>query len=498
MFKMTDYKRYRMYEMLPGALTWGVLLLGVIFSFVAPMWVVYFMIVFSVYWVSRVMYFSVFLIHGWLQYKRAAALKWSDRVKQIVGWENIYHIVFLPMYNEDEHVVRATLENLKKSDYPLEKMIVVLAGEGRKQEHFKAVSAAMQREFGDTFFKLWTTLHPDGLPGEIPGKGSNLNYSGRKIKERVDKLGIDYDRLIVSSFDVDTISHPQYFAYLAHEYLMHPDPTHTAFQPLALYNNNMWESPAVLRIMSFGTTFWLMFALGRPDTITTFSSHSFSFKALVDVGFWQKDIVSEDSRIFLQAFIHYGGRYRVHPLYIPVSMDTVRDDRWTVSIKNIYKQQRRWAWGVEHIPYLLWEFRKYKKNIPWQIRWRQMWYQIEGKFSWATTALIILVFGRLPLWVAGEQVEKAALFQNTPHILEWLMGVAMVGIVVSMTLSLTLLPPPPKHVKNHTLLMMIAQWILLPVSLILVSAIPAIDAQTHLMRGKYLGFNVSQKKRAVF
>jgi len=33
------------------------------------------------------------------------------------------------------------------------------------------------------------------------------------------------------------------------------------------------------------------------------------------------------------------------------------------------------------------------------------------------------------------------------------------------------------------------------VTLILVGAIPAIDSITHLMFGKYLGFNVSQKKR---
>jgi hypothetical protein len=42
---------------------------------------------------------------------------------------------------------------------------------------------------------------------------------------------------------------------------------------------------------------------------------------------------------------------------------------------------------------------------------------------------------------------------------------------------------------------MLLQWLLLPISLIFVSAIPAIDAVTHLMFGKYLGFNVSQKRR---
>jgi len=48
---------------------------------------------------------------------------------------------------------------------------------------------------------------------------------------------------------------------------------------------------------------------------------------------------------------------------------------------------------------------------------------------------------------------------------------------------------------KHMYIIMLLQWILLPVAMILVAAIPAIDAVTHLMFGRYLGFNVSQKKR---
>jgi len=80
------------------------------------------------------------------------------------------------------------------------------------------------------------------------------------------------------------------------------------------------------------------------------------FKALVDVGFWQRDVVSEDSRIFLQCFLKYDGDYRVVPLYVPVSMDAVMAPTWIGSLVNLYKQQRRWAWGVEHFPYLVLNF----------------------------------------------------------------------------------------------------------------------------------------------
>ena len=318
------------------------------------------------------------------------------------------------------------------------------------------------------------------------------------MKEYIDKKGWDYATTVATIFDIDTVCHAQYFAYLTYLYCTHPNPTRSSFQPIALYNNNMWESPAMLRIMAFGTTFWMMTSHARQDSLVTFSSHSMSFRAIVDAGYHEKRIVSEDSRIFYQCFLAYNGEYEVTPMYIPVSMDTVRDDSSWKSLKNIYRQQRRWAWGTENIPYILWHYHRMKKEgkaIAWAKRTRYLFHQMEGKISWGTTALILLLFGRLPLWVAGQDIKETVLFQNTPHILEWTMGFAMVGILISMTLSLTLLPRAPSGIKLQHKAVMILQWILLPFMLIVFGSIPAIDAQTRLMFGKYLGFNVTKKTR---
>jgi hypothetical protein len=71
----------------------------------------------------------------------------------------------------------------------------------------------------------------------------------------------------------------------------------------------------------------------------------------------------------------------------------------------------------------------------------------------------------------------------------------MIGMCVSAILFLFLLPPRPKKQSPFKFVVMLLQWVLLPVSLILFGSIPAVEAQTRLMFGKYLGFWVTEKAR---
>jgi len=181
-------------------------------------------------------------------------------------------------------------------------------------------------------------------------------------------------------------------------------------------------------------------------------------------------------------------------MYIPVSMDTVMADTYRRSLVNLYKQQRRWAWGVEHFPYLVDHLRKRPKFPLWK-KFFYVWNQAEGMYTWATAAILIFILGYLPLWFAPASLRSAALYQNTPHTLQWLMTFSMIGVFTSALLSFGLLPPRPAHKKRRVLVVMFLQWLLVPVTFIIFGAIPAIDAQTRMMLGRYLGFNVTEKKR---
>lgn len=483
-------------EIIPGALIWLTFVLSIILSFIAPLWVIYFIILFDLYWLFKVVYYIINLVGSWKNYRRANAIDWQEKTAALPGREKIYHLIFLPTYREEAAIIRATLESIVRNNYPKDRMIIALSGEERGgKEEFLARAAGLEREFGQYFFKFLIIVHPKDLPDEIPGKGSNDVYAAALARQIIDELGIPYENIVVSTFDVDTRVSPQYFSYLTYKYLTVPNPTRCSYQPIAFFNNNIWQSPAMVRIAAFGTTFWLMMELMRPEYLFTFSSHSMSFKALVDVGYWQKNIVSEDSRIFLQCLARYNGDYRVEPMYVGVSMNTAAIDRYWQSLKNLYKQQRRWAWGVENFPYMVSEFSK-RPLIPFWKKFVFIWKQLEGMYSWATAPLIIFILGRLPFFVASEATKKILIVQTAPFILEYLMAASMVGIFASAILSFFFLPPrAPSERGPKIILAMILQWLLLPVSLVIFGSLPAIDAQTRLMLGKYLGFWVTEKKK---
>ncbi len=496
---MTEHTKDRILEIIPGFLVWATLLGIIIFSFVNPLWTIYFIIAFDIYWCLRIFYMLVHLLVSWRHYQTALSTDWQEKLKTVSNYQDYWHLIFLPTYKEPYQVVEAPFIALAASKYDLKKMIVVLAGEARDQENFAAIAEKIKQKFGNTFYQLLITIHPDGLPDEIPGKGSNTYYAAQQAKTYIDQLGLDYSKVIVSNFDIDTNVHDQYFACLTYNYSTHPNPTHASYQPVAVYTNNVWQSNPIIRVVASSTTFWLFTDLARSERLFTFSSHSMSFKALVDVGFWDRTIVTEDSRIFLQCLVQYHGDYETVPLYLPVYMNTVDIGKFWKSLGNQYKQMRRWAWGVEHFPWMVKQFwfkNGQGRKIPLNKKIYYLWNQTEGVYSWATAPLVIFIAGYLPLLVGGDIDRQTTLFQNAPLFLSYLMRASMISMFVIAILYTIMLPKKPDDLHRGHYLLMLLQWAVVPITLILFGSIPATDAQTRLMLGGRfrLGFWVTEKR----
>jgi hypothetical protein len=248
------------------------------------------------------------------------------------------------------------------------------------------------------------------------------------------------------------------------------------------------------RVIAYSSSFWQMIQQEQPEKLATFSSHAVLFAPLREAGYWQRNVVSEDSRIFWNLFVHFDGNFRVVPMAYPVSMDANAAPTLRRTMLQIYKQHRRWTYGVENVAYLLYTFTK-NPRIPLGRRVKFALYQIEGFWSLATHPLILFFFGWLPLIIGGPVFNGSVLSYNLPHIARTFLTIAMLGLVLSAALCMNLVPARPGGVPRIRRATMVLQWVLVPITMVVFSSIPGLESQLRLMTGRYLGFWVTPKNR---
>jgi len=537
-----EHKLQRIFEIIPGALTWFTLGGMFAFSFFVPVWVAVFIIAFDIYWLYRTVYISAYSILAYRKMKRHKLIDWMEACRKIkdpenfleeikektkklkngkktklkiqalaelekevravapnkekfLGWEDVYHVVMLPTANELPEIIEPAIQSIADSSYPNEKFIILLATEERENEETRNHKIEyLKKKFGNTFFDFIATVHKVA-PGEMKMKSSNATYAAKILRYYLEEKKIPLERVILSNFDCDTCVHPEYFAALTFRYITEPARLQFAYQPLPMYHNNIWDTNAFVRVIVTGSSFWHMVEAMRPEHMVTFSSHSEAFKTIVDVDYWPVNVISEDSLIFWKCYTFFNGKYRVKPIYLPVSLDAVLADTYWRTIKNQYKQKRRWAYGIENFPLLARAFLANKK-IPFGKKCRHLFTMLEGHWSWATNSFIIALLGWLPVIIGGPEFNESVLAHNLPYLTRYLMNMALIGLVVSMFLSLMLLPPRPAKYSRKRYVYMFLQWVLVPITAPILGAMPAVDSQTRILLGKYFGeFWVTEKVR---
>ncbi|MCI5108481.1 MAG: glycosyltransferase family 2 protein [Candidatus Pacebacteria bacterium] len=490
----SDRVLYRFFEMIPAILAWSTILGAVILSYFIPVWMAFFIIAFDIYWLLKTIYLSIHLRQNWKRMKFNMRVDWQERLRNLKHG-HLKHLIIYPYYKEGYEVIEKGIQSLINCDYDAKKFLVVLAPEERAGKEALEIAESIREKYGNHFDKFHIAVHPDGIPGEMAGKGSNIAYAIEDTRVKIlDANNISYKDVVVSAFDIDTVVYPKYFSCLTWYFLTTDDPYRTSFQPVPLYNNNIWDAPSLSRVVASSGTFWQMIQQERPEKLATFSSHSVSFQALYEIGYWQKNMVSEDSRIYWNALMAYDGDYKVQPLSYPVSMDANLAPSFFKTSINIYKQQRRWGWGVENVPYILYNFVKNKK-IRFSQKIRVVFTQLEGFWSLSTNPLLIFLLGWLPVTIGSPEFKASVLSFNLPIFTRNIMILAMAGLIISAIISLSFLPKRPEGRGRHNYAFMFLQWILIPVTITIFGALPGLDAQTRLMFGKYMGFWVTPKEK---
>ena len=72
--------------------------------------------------------------------------------------------------------------------------------------------------------------------------------------------------------------------------------------------------------------------------------------------------------------------------------------------------------------------------------------------------------------------------------------IAMIGLMITVFMSFKILPPRPERYKRSRNILMLLQWVLMPITSIAYTSMAAYYAQTRLFLGKYLDkFDVTEK-----
>lgn len=486
----------RFLEIIPGATSWGIIIFLMLLSILKPIACAVIIIIFDFYWIIRTSYLTTLLIMAYRQLSRQKNRDWlldCERLKPEKHWEKVNHLIIFPVYKEGLDILRPSLESLKRCHYPGERMIVVVAFEERNPNS-RGNAEVLESEFKSAFSGCLFTFHPDSLPGEARTKGANATWAAKKAKEFLEEKGVPPEDVIVSCFDADTCVDKGYFGCLTYHFLTNPKPHQASYQPIPVYNNNIWYAPSFARLVEISSSFCQLIESMRLEKFVTFSSHSMSFKTLIEIDYWPVNMISDDSVVYWKAFLFYNGEYRVIPLYITVSMDVAYSSNFFKTIVIQYKQKRRWAWGVENFPFVVTRFLN-NREIPLITKIRRSFHLLESHITWALWAIIIMLLTPLPILLGGAFFTQIPIGYNLPKISGLLLNFTLGTSLIWILMSITILPPRPRDVKWVKNVVLIIEWVLVPFIVLILGSTPALDAQTRLALGKYMEFYSTEKTR---
>ncbi|MFH1799323.1 MAG: glycosyltransferase family 2 protein [Candidatus Omnitrophota bacterium] len=528
----------RFFETLPGLASWTLILGLVALSIWAPLIAAITVIAFMLAWVLRLFYLTIFLFLSYARLSIEKDTDWLGRIRgmdrldaypaeirkvcsgknwhqRISRWvhrkdmerlkesgnipprsSEIFHLVVIPVVKESPSVVEANVLSVAQNKAFARKTIIALAVEARAQQSVREGMAKIAEEHRDRFMEFLVVEHPDGLPGEARVKGANTSHAAKAAAKYFEKNKIPFENVIVSCFDADTVVGPDYFACLTYCFMNCPDRHRASFQPVPVFHNNIWEVPGFARVVETGSSFFQLIETTDPKKLVTFSSHSMSFKALVEVGYWSADMISEDSGIFWKSYLYFDGQYQVVPMPMTLSMDIVDAGSWWGTLGSLYKQKRRWAWGVENFPLVMRGFLANKK-ISFYDKLQHGFKLFEGQVTWAALPFLLTFVGWLPAISAGNEFSNTVLYYNAGRFTQAIFGLSTIALLGTIVMSLRLLPEKKKKFSFFWTLIHGLEWFLVPFILVFLSAMPALDAQTRLMLNRRMEFWVSDKRRNI-
>lgn len=527
MKKIWESKSFeRFLEILPGAVAWTFILSPFIFAGIFPVYIGVFILCYAFYWLVKSLNISRHLLNGYLRLRRNSQINWLELCKKtanlkslksfweaeyqkdkslytaedlrfldtinsksIKNWKEIVHVPLFAVSTEGIDIIEPSIESVVNSNYPIDKVWVVVAAEAKYPDTIKAVRI-LEKKYKNKFGNFLVYIH-EQKEGEVVGKGPNITNAGKGFWDDF-KGKINPENFLVTTLDADHIVHPDYFGRLSYLYSIDPARHNKSYQPIPLLFNNIWDAPPTNRIAAVSSSFWQVVESMRPFRLRTFAAHAQSLEMLLKTDFWSTQTIVEDGHQYWRTYFALKGDHQMVPVFLPIFQDAVLGENIFVALKNQYLQKRRWAWGVTDFPFVVINVLKHSE-ISFIEKIIQIFRQFSGNFSWSSSSFF-LATAWFPL-TFNRAFQDTVLAHNIAFYSSQMLRFAWIGLVLNVWLSLILMPQRPEKYGRYKHLELVAQWILSPPYAIFLSALPALEAQTRLMLGKRLEFWITPKIR---
>ncbi len=521
---------YRFLEILPGMLSYAAVILLFLLSWLNPFLGALYCLIIIATTLVKAVGVAFRTIQGYKVMKRAERVDWAERLADLENPHDayerlrdrrdnsydfaehvqnlrllsavegksepkpheIYHAVIMTAYNEGLETLVPSIEAVRDTTFTNERIIFVLAYEERGGEVMEQNAQELKKMFRGVFGKFLLVKHPDKLRGEIVGKGPNLTYAGKHLAEYVEKKRIPKENVIVTSLDSDNRVSEKYFDYVAYEFCVRPDRQHYSYQPVSLFMNNIWDAPAPMRVIALSNSFFNVITTMRPHLLRNFASHAQPLAALEGMDFWSKRTIVEDGHQYWRSLFYFEGKYAVVPIRVPIYQDAVISDTFVETLKAQFVQLRRWDYGASDVAYVGSYLFSQECKVPFWNLFPKFVRLLDGHVTLAIMAPIVAFGGWVPMLM--NLGSRGAMAFNLPNVVGLIQTIAMIGTIITVIISLQMLPKRPEKYKKNKSFLMVLQWILMPVTAIVYQSAAAFYSQTRLMLGRYMEkFDVTKK-----
>lgn len=521
--------RYRFFEILPFVLSVSMVALLPLLSWISPVLGSLYLLTIVIMNLVKAAGIAYRMIQGQKRVKEASKIDWRKRCEEIDSADtqvvipneelrnqydftehlhnlqmvannpsefpkttDVWHAVIVAMYDEDFSVLDPTIQSLVNTTFDKSRMIVIMAYEERGGPEAEATVKRIEEKYKDSFKYFELAKHPANIPGEVIGKGGNITNAGRALQKLVEAKKIPVENVIVTTLDSDNKPEKCYFDLVSYEFVVHPERQNLSYQPVSIFTNNIWDAPAVTRVVATTNSFWNLICTMRPHTLRNFASHSQPLKALIGMNFWSVRTIVEDGHQYWRSLFYFEGDYEVIPIRVPIYQDAVLSDTFLKTLKAQWVQLRRWDYGASDVAFVADYGLSKKRKVPIFSFIPKFFRLLDGHVTLAAVAPIVMFGGWVPLLFNFE--SRDLLSRNLPVVVSYIQTVAALGILVSVVLSLKMLPPKPANMKGRPKIVMVLQWIISPIISVVYSSFCAFYAQGRLAFGRYMEkFDVTRK-----